>query len=232
MKDKRYRINEIFLSVQGEGPHVGSPAVFIRFYGCNQACDFCDTPQVYQGSRTADEIVAQASVLVQHRFNFIHCVLTGGEPFLQVDAELVQKLSSAGFRVSIETNASEKLTEATKDYERIYTLLSKSSVLVYLVASPKNLDTSSLILQHANCLKLLYPIPFDEHLVAELITRCGVRDSRSLELVLQPVAVSNRFPWAWKSECLEAFSFVMKRWIHYKEQWRIIPQTHKYMGLR
>ena len=37
------RINEIFHSLQGEGRHTGTPAVFVRFSGCNLHCPFCDT---------------------------------------------------------------------------------------------------------------------------------------------------------------------------------------------
>ena len=37
------KINEIFYSLQGEGFHVGTPAVFVRFSGCNLKCEFCDT---------------------------------------------------------------------------------------------------------------------------------------------------------------------------------------------
>ena len=40
---KTYRVNEIFYSLQGEGYYTGTPAVFLRFSGCNRACSFCDT---------------------------------------------------------------------------------------------------------------------------------------------------------------------------------------------
>ena len=33
------KINEIFYSLQGEGFHVGTPAVFVRFSGCNFKCE-------------------------------------------------------------------------------------------------------------------------------------------------------------------------------------------------
>ena len=39
----RYRINEIFYSIQGEGRHAGRAAIFVRFSGCNLKCPFCDT---------------------------------------------------------------------------------------------------------------------------------------------------------------------------------------------
>ena len=43
MSATKYRINEIFYSLQGEGYHTGMPAVFVRFSGCNLRCPFCDT---------------------------------------------------------------------------------------------------------------------------------------------------------------------------------------------
>lgn len=41
---KTYRVVETFYSIQGEGPQVGTPALFIRLFGCNLNCSFCDTP--------------------------------------------------------------------------------------------------------------------------------------------------------------------------------------------
>ena len=38
-----YEVQEIFLTIQGEGPYAGTPAIFIRLGGCNLACNFCDT---------------------------------------------------------------------------------------------------------------------------------------------------------------------------------------------
>ena len=40
---KKYLINEIFYSLQGEGKHTGHPFIFIRFSNCNLKCSFCDT---------------------------------------------------------------------------------------------------------------------------------------------------------------------------------------------
>ena len=69
------RINEIFYSIQGEGHFAGTPAVFVRFSGCNLACVFCDTKHQSFTEMTEDEIIAKVSQYPTH-----HVVITGGEP--------------------------------------------------------------------------------------------------------------------------------------------------------
>lgn len=56
------KINEIFYSLQGEGYHTGTPAVFIRFSGCNLKCDFCDTRHE-EGEMMTDEDIDNKSNL-------------------------------------------------------------------------------------------------------------------------------------------------------------------------
>lgn len=53
------KINEIFYSLQGEGYHIGTPAIFVRFSGCNLKCDFCDTQHEEGKMMTDDEIIAE-----------------------------------------------------------------------------------------------------------------------------------------------------------------------------
>lgn len=101
MATKKYRINEIFYSIQGEGFHTGTPAVFVRFSGCNRRCEFCDTDFEAYTEMTLDEIMAEVA-----KYPARHVVLTGGEPALQVDNVLVRALSGAGKYIQIETNGS------------------------------------------------------------------------------------------------------------------------------
>lgn len=37
-------LDEVFASIQGEGPHIGRRHIFVRFLGCDLACGYCDTP--------------------------------------------------------------------------------------------------------------------------------------------------------------------------------------------
>ena len=93
------KINEIFYSLQGEGYHTGTPAIFVRFSGCNLKCDFCDTQHEEGKMMTDDEIIAEVK-----KYPAVTVVLTGGEPSLWIDDELIDRLHEAGKYVTIETN--------------------------------------------------------------------------------------------------------------------------------
>ena len=78
-----YRVNEIFYSIQGEGAFAGTPAVFVRFSGCNLACPWCDTDHSHAVEMTHDELEnAVRELLEGHEGALV--VLTGGEPALQL----------------------------------------------------------------------------------------------------------------------------------------------------
>ena len=103
---RHYRVNEIFYSLQGEGFHSGTPALFVRFSGCNLACPFCDTDFASYEEMTAGQIIARArEVLDLSDCGVPLVVLTGGEPSLQVDTELCSALKDAlGAKICMETN--------------------------------------------------------------------------------------------------------------------------------
>ena len=109
---ERYVVNEIFYSLQGEGVRAGTANLFLRFARCNLACKVethgfdCDT-EFESGRR-----MTPAEILDELRTLSADCrwvVLTGGEPALQVDRELVDALHGAGYRLAIETNGSVEL---------------------------------------------------------------------------------------------------------------------------
>lgn len=96
---KKFRINEIFYSLQGEGHNTGRAAIFIRFAGCNLRCPFCDTEFDSYREMTADDIIAS---IAPYPARFV--VLTGGEPTLQADEAFVDLLHQHGYEVAMESN--------------------------------------------------------------------------------------------------------------------------------
>jgi 7-carboxy-7-deazaguanine synthase len=125
--EKRYGIADIFDTVQGEGSRAGCRSVFIRLAGCNLwnghesgrdagkgACArWCDTDFLLKERLTAAEIVARVDALwpsprpeagTQGAADGRWVVITGGEPTLQLDDELMLALNFQGIRIAVETN--------------------------------------------------------------------------------------------------------------------------------
>ena len=101
-----YKINEIFYSLQGEGYHSGTPAVFLRFSGCNLRCAFCDTQHQTGEMMSLQEIVDE----VNNYPNAPLIVFTGGEPSLFIDEAFVAELKQkTGKQITIETNGTRPL---------------------------------------------------------------------------------------------------------------------------
>lgn len=96
-------VQEVFYTLQGEGPFSGHPAVFVRLAGCNLACFWCDTD--FESSQWKPEIEELLEKIEKVRP--AHCkliVLTGGEPFRQNIKPLVSRLLQNGLKVQLETN--------------------------------------------------------------------------------------------------------------------------------
>lgn len=100
-----YPVIEIFYSLQGEGAHVGTPAIFLRLAGCNLSCEFCDTPSrntAIRGEMTLDEIVAEIITKTADLTGLV--IITGGEPTIHDLNPLVSALTDLGYMIVIETN--------------------------------------------------------------------------------------------------------------------------------
>ena len=95
-----YPVNEIFYSLQGEGHNTGTASVFIRLSGCNLRCTFCDTNHQPHSMMSLPQIVDE----VMRYPSAPLIVITGGEPALYVDDELIKALKMTGKNIAIETN--------------------------------------------------------------------------------------------------------------------------------
>jgi organic radical activating enzyme len=99
-------IQKIFPTLQGEGPYVGQPSVFVRLGGCNLACDFCDTEFESYQKISLEKILKEVQKLSKNKSKIVRklVVITGGEPFRQPIERLCAELVKLKFLVQIETN--------------------------------------------------------------------------------------------------------------------------------
>lgn len=152
-----YAIKEIFYTLQGEGANMGRPAVFCRFAGCNlwsgreedrsgAVCQFCDTDFVgadgdgggkFSDAPSLASAVARAWRGANTGTELV--VLTGGEPALQLDAELIDALHAHDFEIAIETNGTLPLPQG----------------IDWICVSPK--ADAALNVTQGDELKLVYP---------------------------------------------------------------------------
>lgn len=95
-------VHSIFPTIQGEGPFAGTPAIFIRLYGCNLQCPWCDTD--YTSTKMLDAADTIANDIQQKQPKHPLVVITGGEPFRQNITPLCRKLLTKGYKVQVETN--------------------------------------------------------------------------------------------------------------------------------
>jgi 7-carboxy-7-deazaguanine synthase len=114
---KKYKVNEIFHSLQGEGVRSGTANVFVRFSACNLACDVEPGPKSPGGFACDTEFASGRSLTLPEILEWIRktsptcnwLILTGGEPGLQVDQELTDFFHDHNFKLAIETNGSVEL---------------------------------------------------------------------------------------------------------------------------
>ena len=102
----KIKVSEIFTSFQGEGPYIGTPATFLRLYGCNLNCQWCDTDISTYEMLSVDDVAE--ILMTQMEFNNINLlVITGGEPTLQMEEikRLIKEIPE-GIKIQLETNGS------------------------------------------------------------------------------------------------------------------------------
>lgn len=141
MTAPRYRLVEVFESLQGEGRNSGRPCVFVRFAGCNLSCPWCDTDVKPRFEASLPELLDEIRA-----FRAKSVVLTGGEPTLVAAMpELVAALKSEGYWLAVETNGS-----AEPDW---------FAFVDYVACSPKAEFPDRLVLSRADEVRVVASSP-------------------------------------------------------------------------
>ena len=202
----RYRVSEIFYSLQGEGCWIGTPMVFVRLAGCNLQCPFCDTDH-----RSFKELSIE-TILSAVREQGDACrriCLTGGEPLLQADDALLSAFHAAGYTVHLETNGTRPLPGGV-DW---VTLSPKEDV-------PGQVGDSRVVLEKADEVKLVYDGTLSEERLA-----FWARFPATWHF-LQPCDTGK--PERNRALLRETIGYIQAR----GGLWRLSLQTHKFLGIR
>lgn len=214
----RYRVKELFHTLQGEGMRAGRAAVFCRFSGCNlwtgrpedrphAVCPFCDTDFVGTdgpgGGIFEDAAMLAAAILATFPYKAgegyrPYVVFTGGEPALQLDRPLIDILHAYGCEVAIETNGTVPLPEG----------------LDWVTVSPK--AGTQLVVTTGDELKLVWP-------------QQGMRPEAFEGLDFTHLLMQPRDGLEGAGRC-EAESEAVQ-WCLAHPRWRLCLQTHKYLGI-
>lgn len=216
-------VKDVFYSYQGEGPYIGKPQIFVRFFGCNIECAYCDEPDLphQKVNLKCDDVLSQI-----HHYNGLplHSIsITGGEPLVHVAAiqELIPHISAPLY---LETNATlpdalekivDNITYFSIDFKPHHStafpaflamLSDRSGVFVKVVlTNDTKLDDLSVMVDsiHQSC--------------------------PNIPVIIQPVT-----PFAYVTEAVtrpiidRAYQFLSSS----LNDVRVIPQAHKMMGVK
>lgn len=229
---KKAKISEIFLSFQGEGPFAGSRQLFIRFYGCNLACLYCDTFLESYKSFSKESLLGK---VLDFEDDYNELTLTGGEPLLSADflkefLPLFKKHRKHD--IYLETNGTlpKELKKIIKYVDVIamdfkfpssagnFQDLWKKHQDFLRIASRKRLITKSVI-THATTID-------DVKRMGEMISALG----RECTVVLQPVTPVNSMVKEPDEEMISYFKGYVKK--ETGKDVMILGQVHKCLGIK
>lgn len=182
------KVVEIFRSIDGEGKRVGLPTTFIRLYGCNLKCSYCDTRYGCEGDNY--RVMSIQEIMDEVRYWEVkNITITGGEPLIHPGVQsLVEVLLAEGYWVNIETNGSVDVDKFryevnvgkdsgisklffTVDYKcpcsgmedkmnlAMYHKLRETDVIKFVVGSEEDLDRAMTVLEQVQTKAEVYFSP-------------------------------------------------------------------------
>jgi len=220
------RIAEVFDSVQGEGLYLGERQVFVRFFGCNLSCSFCDTKLNRFLEYEPDELFREIKLYPD---DFHSVSFTGGEPLLQHEflRDIIKLNKKHGLKNYLETNGTL--------YQQLEDVIDDIDIVAMDVKLPSSSGMGQLWGMHYRFLKIASQ---KETFIKAIISEETVSDdlkaalalirevNRSCILVLQPNSLQ---PQERLKTKLDDFSALCLR---ERVTACVIPQMHKVMGVK
>jgi len=220
----KYKINELFETIQGEGAFTGQPSIFIRLQGCPVACSWCDTKHTWD-INLEDEVNISAmltkkeesqtwsalsvkeilAVITEQGYQAKHIVITGGEPAMVDLLPLCEALEQQGLTCQLETSGTFELQVSDKCWVTV-------SPKVNMKGGYKILNSAML---RANEIK--HPVATEQHVddLKALLVEHKITD---IQVYLQPISQKERATALAIKTCIE-------------NNWRLSVQVHKYLGI-
>lgn len=249
---------EVFSSVQGEGPHVGTSTLFMRFGGCDLRCRWCDSPHTWQPAPTCrleiergtgrsrgvanpvalEALVAAARALEAKAHRFV--ALTGGEPLLQpaAVAELAARLRPEGPRILLETHglASSALEQVVEQVD-VVSMDWKLASDVRRARDPEGAPLVPFHEEHERFLRVARRAP---EVVVKIVVTASTRDEEVLEAATRIARVAPQTPLVLQPVTpfgpvrerprAERLLTLQARAAERLPDVRLIPQTHPLYG--
>ncbi|MFQ3236875.1 MAG: 7-carboxy-7-deazaguanine synthase [Paraglaciecola sp.] len=221
----RYKINEVFESIQGEGAHTGVPSIFIRLQGCPVGCPWCDTKHTWAIDENlkvdATQVMGEKGdsdywfehtpaqlldLFASYNYQASNIILTGGEPCMYDLRPLSDTLIAQGYTVQIETSGT-------------YAILTHEDT--WVTVSPKvNMPGGRKVLKSAvlRANEIKHPVAMQKH-IEELEQILTLLEDGTYPLIyLQPISQQKRATDLCIKTCIA-------------RNWRLSLQTHKFIGI-
>lgn len=225
MSEYKGKIAEIFGSIQGEGIYQGIRQIFIRFYGCNLSCRFCDTRLNFYRKYSINDLLKRID---SYNGNYHSISLTGGEPLLQVNflKDFLSKLKKR--RIYLETNGTLP--------EELAKIIDKIDIISMDIKLPSSTGLKDFWDEHKRFLEIaLKRKLFIKAVICNSTRLQDIRKTveliadfdKNIPFILQPNSFEVR-----RKKLMQKLANFQKFCSNYLYFVRVIPQMHKFLGIR
>ncbi len=212
---------EVFASIQGESSKMGKPCVFVRLFGCNIGCSYCDQPQ---DKRNKKRLGVEKMVHKVLDYHIPRVCITGGEPLNQPEVySLIYALVDKGIDVSIETSGCVLID--SDDYKRKFNYVMDIKCPSSGV-SHKNKYTNLAHLHTIDEVKFVIGNKGDYEFAKEVLRKYPT----NAQILFSPVTYKDPESGIWRSKVSnDLVHWVLKDGLSHV---RIQLQLHKFLGVK